>query len=643
MRVEIVRDIFQFVPLPYVIAWYVIGAISTFLFIYGIRRHVSAWKRGKPERIQGSALARLRRFTYIGMVQAKVLSKKYRGLTHALLSMVGFLLLAAMFFPILSIVAGYIALLFGAGLILLWYRRVKASDSPLETAWEDSFVFAIIVAMTASGFLMMGANPWAWPSPVGHDVLSHFFEPLGPKALVELYPILWLIHSALVFMLIAYIPYSRLMHLITSPLNIYYAPIAPKGQLSTPFDLRQMMETGQFPATVGAAGIDDFTWRQKLSFDACTLCVRCTDACPATASGTKLSPMHLILKLKNLELQPGSTSRRLHGDVIDPEELWACTTCRACVEQCPVLIDHVGAIVDMRRHLIAEGKVDRKKRDLLTNLNNVANPYGLPAFERVKWAEGLNLKTLQEDSDVDVLYWVGCAGSYDPRNQNVSRAMIRILRHAGVKFGVLGDEEKCNCEVARRIGEEGRFQQAALELIELFQKYRIRRIVTQCPHCYNTFKNDYPKFGLKMEVIHHSEFIAALIEAGKLRLRARETRRVAFHDPCYLGRYNDIYEAPREAIASNSSVELVEIKRHHQNSFCCGAGGANFWYTVEQKRKASVIRFEEAMETKCDILGTACPFCTSMFEEASNVLGTSETTKVRDIAEIVGDMLEENA
>jgi Fe-S oxidoreductase len=576
------------------------------------------------------------------MAQAKVLSKKYRGLTHALLSMIGFLLLAAMFFPILSVVTGYIALLFGAGLVLLWYRRANASDPPLETAWEDSFVFAVIVAMTASGFLMMGANPWAWPSPVGHDVLSHIFEPLGPKALVELYPILWLIHSALVFMLIAYIPYSRLMHLITSPLNIYYAPIVPKGQLSTPFDLKQMMETGQFPATVGAAGIDDFTWRQKLSFDACTLCVRCTDACPATASGTKLSPMHLILKLKNLQLQSGGTSRSLHGETIDAEELWACTTCRACVEQCPVLIDHVGAIVDMRRHLIAEGKVDRKKRDLLTSLNNVANPYGLPAFERMRWAEGLNLRTMQEDSDVDILYWVGCAGSYDPRNQNVSRAMIRILRHAGVKFGVLGNEEKCNCEVARRIGEEGRFQQAALELIELFQKYRIRRIVTQCPHCYNTFKNDYPKFGLKTEVIHHSEFIAGLIEAGRLRLKPSETRRVAFHDPCYLGRYNDVYEAPRGVISSNSSLQLVEIKRHHQNSFCCGAGGANFWYTVEQKRKASVIRFEEAMETKCDVLGTACPFCTSMFEEASNAMGTSETTKVKDIAEIVVDTLEEN-
>jgi heterodisulfide reductase subunit C/nitrate reductase gamma subunit len=387
---DLIRDIFQYVPLPFVIAWWITAAITVYLFVVGIRRHVRAWKKGRPEKISGTRLSRLGRLVSIGLAQSKVLNKKYNGITHVLISVIGFLLLLGMFFPILGGTVGYIALLFGAGLILLEYKRLAPAAPKLETAWEDSFVYGVIVAMAASGFLMMGANTWAWKSPVG-SVLSTFFVTVGPKTLVELYPTLWLIHSALVFSLIAYVPNSRLIHLITSPLNVYYTPITVKGELSTPFDLKQMMETGNFDVKIGATEIDDFTWRQKLGFDSCTLCVRCTDACPATAAETKLSPMHLILKLKNHELSL-DTDQHLHRDVIDAEELWACTTCRVCVQECPVLIQHVEAIYDMRRHLMAEGKVDRKKRDLITYLSTAGNPYGLPSSDRMKWADGLDVK-----------------------------------------------------------------------------------------------------------------------------------------------------------------------------------------------------------------------------------------------------------
>ncbi|WP_455363218.1 heterodisulfide reductase-related iron-sulfur binding cluster, partial [[Eubacterium] cellulosolvens] len=590
---EIIRDIFQHVPLPFVIAWYVIGVIAAILFFTGIRRHIRAWKQGRPEKISGTPLARLRRLIYVGIAQAKVLNKKYNGTTHALISIVGFLLLVGMFFPILEAVVGYLALLFGAGLILLEYKRIRATGPPLETAWEDSFVYGVIVAMAVSGFLMMGANTWAWPSPAG-DVLSPLFEPLGPRALVDLYPSLFLIHSALVFSLIAYIPNSRLIHLITSPLNAYYTPINVKGEMTTPFDLKQMMETGNFDVKVGATEINDFTWRQKLSFDACTLCVRCSDACPAKASGTKLSPMHLILKLKNLQLQSTNTARGLHGETVDPEELWACTTCRACVQECPVLIQHVEAIYDMRRHLMAEGKVDKKKRDLITFLTNVGNTYGLPTADRMKWAEGLEIKLWGEDPGQEFLYWVGCAGSYDTRNQKVSRALVKIMKAARVSFGVLGNDEKCNCEVARRVGEEGRYQQTAMELIEMMNKRGVKKIVTQCPHCYNTFKNEYPKFGGKFEVVHHTQLIAKLLRDGRLKLKNGTGQTITYHDPCYLGRYNDEYEAPRTIIRTLSSGKLLELPRSRAKSFCCGGGGGNTWYTVESQKKCSVIRIEEA-------------------------------------------------
>jgi Fe-S oxidoreductase len=635
---DVIRDIFQFVPLQFVIAWWVIAAISLYIFIAGIRRHLRIWKQGRSEKIAGTKLSRLRRLISAGLAQSKVLNKKYNGVMHVLISIIGFLLLLGMFFPILEDAVGYLALLFGAGLILLEYKRLKPAGTKLETAWEDAFVYLVIVSMSASGFLMMGVNTWAWSSPVG-SVLSPLFEAVGPKALVEVYPTLWLVHSALVFSLIAYIPNSRLIHLITSPLNIYYTPVSVKGELSTPFDLKQMMETGNFDVQVGVTNINDFTWRQKLSFDACTLCVRCTDACPATAAGTKLSPMHLILKLKNYELSTES-NRNLHGDVIDPEELWACTTCRACVQECPVLIQHVEAIYDMRRHLMAEGKVDRKKRDLITSLSTVGNPYGLPSADRMKWAEGLDVQLWGQEPDQEFLYWVGCAGSYDMRNQMVTRALVKIMRTAGVAFGVLGNDEKCNCEVARRVGEEGRFQQAAMELIEMLTKRGVKKIVTQCPHCYNTFKNEYPKFGARFEVLHHSQLIARLVREGKLKLKGGKGGTITFHDPCYLGRYNDEYDAPREAIRALSTEKLVELPRHRTKSFCCGGGGGNVWYSVEAKKKPSVIRLEEAQRVGPNILAAACPYCISMFEDAAKALGTSETMPIKDIAELVADALE---
>jgi Fe-S oxidoreductase len=636
--VDIIRDIFQFVPLPYVLAWWAVAAISAYVFITGIMKHVASWRQGKPEKIAGSRFSRLKRLISIGLAQAKVLDKKYNGTMHVLISIIGFVLLLGMFFPLLQDVVGYVALLFGAGLILLAYKRLRPSGTKLETAWEDAFVYGVIVAMALSGFLMMGVDTWAWTSPVG-NVLSPLFLTLGPKALVQIYPSLWLIHSALVFSLIAYVPNSRLIHLVTSPVNTYYAPLGVKGEMSTPFDLKQMMETGNFDVKVGVSEINDFAWRQKLSFDACTLCVRCTDACPATASGTKLSPMHLILKLKNYELYPQG-ERRLHGDTVDPEELWACTTCRACVQECPVLIHHVEAIFDMRRHLMAEGKVDRKKRDLITALSTNGNPYGLSAADRMKWAEGLDVKLWGEEPGQEFLYWVGCAGSYDMRNQMVSRALVKIMKNAGVKFGVLGNEEKCNCEVARRVGEEGRFQQSALEIVEIMNKRGVKKIVTQCPHCFNTFKNEYPRFGGKFEVWHHTQLIAKLIREGKLRLKEGDGHTIAFHDPCYLGRYNDEYDAPRSIIRTVSGGRLMELPRHGTKSFCCGGGGGNAWYTVQATKKPSVIRLEEAQKVGPSVLAAACPYCISMFEDASKVLETSDSMPIKDIAELVAAQLD---
>jgi Fe-S oxidoreductase len=289
---------------------------------------------------------------------------------------------------------------------------------------------------------------------------------------------------------------------------------------------------------------------------------------------------------------------------------------------------------------MAEGKVDRKKRDLLTFLGTLGNPYGLPSADRMKWAEGLDVKLWGEEPRQEFLYWVGCAGSYDMRNQVVSRAFVKIMKTAGVRFGILGNEEKCNCEVARRLGEESRFQQAAMELIELLNKKGVKKIVTQCPHCFNTFRNEYPRFGANFNVVHHTQLIAELMRDGKLKVKREKERTIAFHDPCYLGRYNDEYEAPRDALRALSAGRFVELPRCRTKSFCCGGGGGNVWYTVEAKKKPSVIRLEEAQQVKPNILAAACPYCISMFEDAAKALGTSESMPIRDVAELVAEALE---
>jgi Fe-S oxidoreductase/nitrate reductase gamma subunit len=535
-----------------------------------------------------------------------------------------------------------------AGLFIAIIRRIFTRPPNLPSSRDDTFIFSALLVILLTGYLLEGIRlavdkpPWAPWSFVGYRIalLLDSRGLVGP-GLVKFYQALWWFHALLAFTTVATIPYTKLFHIVTSPLNALFVHLRPKGQLSTPFDLRQVMASGNFDVKVGASAITDFSWQQRLTFDSCTQCGRCTNACPATAAETLLSPMHLILKLRNVML----TQSRLDGgspvipDIVNPEELWACTTCRACVNECPVLIDHIDAIVDMRRHLIGEGKLDRPKRDLLTNLNNSSNPYGLPQSDRAKWAEGLDVRTAKEQPEFDVLYWVGCSGSYDPRNQVVSRALVRILKAANIRFVILGTEEKCNCEVARRMGEEGRFQQSAIELTEVFKKYNVRTVLTQCPHCFNTFKNEYPEFGTDFKIIHHSQFIEQLIKTGKLKLKPGSEKAVTFHDPCYLGRYNGVFDSPRKIITSLGPVAMKEMKRSRENSFCCGAGGANFWYKVEQKKKVGAIRFEEAQHTQANILATACPFCTSMLEDASVAAGAKESVAVRDIAELVADQI----
>lgn len=640
------------------------------IFLYGIcKRFKLYFKGGGPPAIDHFK-ERAVRATVNAFAQRRVLKKPYPGLSHLLIYSGIIVLLVGttlvfldndiwqtlfhtqilvgnfyLFFEFFLDAFGLVAI---AGLLIAIVRRTVSKPPNLPTSRDDVFIFSVLIVILITGYVLEGIRLlvdkpiWGSWSFIGYQV-SLFLgnQRLDGPSIISFYQGLWWFHAILAFTALASIPYTKLFHVITSPFNALFVPLRPKGQLSIPFDLRQVLSSGNFDVKVGAAAMGDFSWQQRLSFDSCTSCGRCTNSCPASAAGTLLSPMQLILKLRNLMLSQKATDggTSMIGDVINPGELWACTTCRACVNECPVLIDHIDAIVDMRRSLVGESRLDKPKKDLLVNLNNVANPYGLPQSDRLKWAEGLDVKTVKEQPEFDVLYWVGCSGSYDPRNQNVSRALVKILKAAGIRFAVLGTEEKCNCEVARRLGEEGRFQQSAIALVELFKKYNVRTVLTQCAHCFNTFKNEYPEFGADFQVIHHSQFIAQLMKDGKLKLKQATARVVSFHDPCYLGRYNGIFDSPREIVSSLGPVTLKEMPRSREDSFCCGAGGANVWYKVEQKKKVGVIRLEEAQALKPNVLATACPFCTSMLEDASTSLGAKDSLRVQDIAELVADLV----
>lgn len=669
--VEPHRLTYDLMPLLTPLLMYTILSLFAGIFLYGIYRRLKVYFRGSPRPSIDRLKERLIRAMANAFGQRKVVKKKYPGVMHLLIysgiivlfigttlvfldsdiwqNFFGHQILVGNFYLLYEAFLDAFGLVAIAGILVAIYRRTVSKPPNLPTIRDDLYILSILLVILTTGYIMEGIRLgvdkpyWAPWSFVGYQI-ALWLENGGfiTQGIVPFYRGLWWFHALLAFTAVASIPYTKLFHIITSPLNALFGHLRPKGQLSTPFNLKQVLASGNFDVKVGAAAITDFSWQQRMTFDSCTSCGRCTNACPATAAGTLLSPMHLILKLRDVMLsrKQADGGSIVLPDIVNPEELWACTTCRACVSECPVLIDHIDAIVDMRRHLVGEGKLDRGKRDLLTNLNNVSNPYGLLQADRLKWADGLDVKTVEDQPDFDVLYWVGCAGSYDPRNQNVSKAMVKILKAAGVRFSVLGNQEKCNCEVARRIGEEGRFQQAAIELVDLFKKYNVKVILTQCPHCLNTFKNEYPEFGADFQVIHHSQFIAQLIKTGKLKLRHGSEKAITFHDPCYLGRYNGVFDSPREILSTISPDSILEMPRSRENSFCCGAGGANFWYKVEQKKKVSVIRFEEAQQVDANILATACPFCTSMLEDASVSLEAKESCAVRDIAELVAAQIE---
>jgi len=457
------------------------------------------------------------------------------------------------------------------------------------------------------------------------------------------FEIFWWIHIVTVFGFLNYLPYSKHLHVLTSIPNTFFANVDSQRNTLQPLNLDD--ENAEY---FGSSDIDQMSWKQILDGYSCTECGRCDSVCPAATVGKSLSPRKIIVDIRrrtrdkaplivNGVNESEVLSKTLIHDYITDSELWACTTCNACVQECPVMIEHVDSIVDLRRNLVlTESNFPNSLNNVFKSIETNFTPWVFNQADRANWAEAMNIKTMAEDPNCEILFWVGCAGSFDNRYKKVTQAFASIMQKAKVNFRILGTEEKCNGDTARRLGNEYLAQMMMKENIETLNKYGVKKIVTACPHCFHSLGREYKQFGGDYDVMHHSQLIEELLNSHRIEIKnTYDKSRVTYHDSCYLGRYNGIYEAPRNTLQNFESIDLVEMKRSKSRGFCCGAGGGRMFLEDEEGGRINIERTTEALQTNPDTIASACPFCMTMLTDGVKHLEKTEVVSVKDIAELV--------
>ncbi|MFH1549127.1 MAG: (Fe-S)-binding protein [Planctomycetota bacterium] len=539
-----------------------------------------------------------------------------------------------------------------------YFFRPERLEWTAHAMFDAGLILSLILVLMVSMFLSDASEHLLWGEknayvPPFTGLAKAIIDGGSPGSLLALHEITWWVHVVVLLAFLVYIPYSKHLHILAAIPNCFFVNFAPRGEL------KKMDLEDEEAESFGAGSVTDFTWKQLLDGYACTECGRCTVACPAYLTDKPLNPKLVIRKLKekllesrDILLKPKSDSsggesaseaeqKPLIGEgAIEDDELWSCTTCLACAQSCPVLIEHPRAIVDMRRYLVLmESRFPAEVTNVFKGMENNANPYQIGNDKRNDYLEGEEIKLLSDDPDVEILYWAGCANSYDPRNQKVAKSFIGLMKKAGVNFGMLGPEEKCCGETARRMGNEYLAQMLMQQNVEVFNKYKVKKIVTGCPHCFNTFKNEYAQFGANLEVYSHTEFLLELINDGRLRPVKEVKGTAMYHDSCYLGRYNDIYDAPREILAAIPGLELVEFDRNREHAFCCGCGGGRMWMEETLGTRINEARVKEGLEKNPDMMVVACPYCMTMFEDGIKALNAEERVKACDLSEILAQSL----
>lgn len=656
----------------------IIGFLAIFIGLLAIsslsfwQRHYRLWHLGKEENRYDQIAERVKTLLGVTFAHIRFWREPYPGLMHFLILWgVIFIFIGKIFrlfsylvgltnppqaifkySSFISEIGGIIVILGG---LMAIYRRYIIKPPRLETTPERTLIFIWGVTLLITGYLIKAYRiattgttippDWFSWAPIS-NLISHLFLIFPNAPLNEL--LIWhrvLIHAIPAFLFFAYLSISRtpLKHLFLSPINIFFRSLKPKGILPP-------IPNFEEAETFGVRDISEYTWKQLLDLDACTNCGRCQDVCPAYLTGKPLSPRRITQNLKKHLIEEGPKLLRIPPDQQEPksiiettveeEELWACTACMACEEACPVYVEQIVRNIDLRRYLVlVETKYSSEVRLTLKNLERSSNPWGAPRGTRAEWAKEMGVKNINEVSNSEFLFWVGCFGSFDARNQRVATSMVKILQASGIRFGILGNEEGCCGDPARRIGNEYLYQTTAEANIEILKGYGIKKILTLCPHCFHIIKNEYPQLGGEFQVVHHTQFLNELIKNGSLKLTKPINKVITYHDSCYLGRANQIFEPPRKIIKSIPGVKLIEMKQNYNKSFCCGAGGGRMWMEENIGTRINQMRTDHAISIKAELIATACPYCLTMLGDGIKEKGKEETMSAFDLSELVEQSL----
>lgn len=655
-----------------------LAAISTLFLIYGIYVHVKRILHGKKIEFSFShAWASLKDIAANRSIKR---NHSLAGMMH-LFIMWGFIalfigtLIVALEYDIFQKLLGWergfwygnfflayelildtLGALFVIGLIVALVRRYAIKKPQLRWTKVDLILPVSLLIIGITGFVVEGVRLAAtseqlaydpvW-SPVGFSIAT-LLQGMSVNSLLALHKGIWWFHAIIAFGWIAYLPYApKVMHILTAAVNLFFRDMRDKGRLA-PVDVEAAFENEDI---LGFDTIADLTRKDMLDLASCTECGRCDINCPAHLSGKLLSPRNIIVNLRdqvNAEIPAfgkAQESKRIIEASISPEEIWACTTCMACVDACPVYIDPLNKILELRRNeVMLQDKYPETYAEIFAGMEKRGNPWNQHPTSRLDWAKGLELKTMAEveaaGETVDYLFWVGCSAAFDPRNQKIARSVVKILEAAGISFAVLGEEEACTGDPARRIGHEYLYQIQAEMNVEIMKNYSFKNVLTLCPHCFNTIKNEYPDFGGSYQVVHHTEMIKSLLDEGKIELKQSLEHVITYHDSCYLGRHNNIFDQPRDILKKIPGVELVEMKRNRERGMCCGAGGGLMWIEEEPGKRVNENRVDQAEEAvaakqngKSALVASACPFCMTMMEDG--LAAKKSDVQDKDIAELV--------
>lgn len=677
------------------IAFLLVTAYAVHLFVYLVKTRIAYIKLGKKVEFDGKVKERLQNIWVNVFGQKKLLKDKKSGIIHVMF-FYGFILVqfGAIDFIIKGLIPGahlplgplypaftffqeIVTLLILVAVLWAFYRRYIEKLVRLKRDLKSGLVLIFIGGLMLSVLFGNGMSRiWhnegtSWSEPVA-SAIALAFSWVGETGAAVLFFVAWWVHLLILLTFLVYVPQSKHAHLIAGPVNVFFSRLTrPK--------LEKINFEDETQESFGVGKIEDFKQTQLIDLYACVECGRCTNMCPATGTGKMLSPMDLILKLRDHLTEKGAaiTSKapwvptfafantkgnqlafmaqgmreqaatiempNLIGDVITEEEIWACTTCRNCEDQCPVMNEHVDKIIDLRRYLVlTEGKLNPDAQRAMTNIERQGNPWGLNRKEKENWRElreDVRIPTVKEmqkaGEEFEYLFWVGSMGSFDNRSQKIALAFARLLNEAGVKFAILGNKEKNSGDTPRRLGNEFLFQELATANIAEFEKAGVKKIVTIDPHAYNTFKNEYPDFGFEAEVYHHTELLAKLVEEGRLVPKYEVNEVVTFHDSCYLGRYNDVYDAPRQILKAIPGVKLVEMARHRETGMCCGAGGGLMWMEETTGTRINVARTEQALEVNPTVISSGCPYCLTMLSDGTKAKEVEEKVGTYDVAELL--------